>query len=199
MKNLRAAGLAAIAVSLLLSSGCLTPPVPLDPQGNPMQTAATEDLRATARFIDDETLVHKFGKSANPYLTDYASVQLRRFVVFELSVENGGTEPLRFLLNRLELQFGDKALFAYNQSRIDQYWEFKDKQSKTRGSDKARRERVVRETVLPDSAVIPPNGKLNGYAVFTGNTPSYGTAMLYVPVLAMSGKVAHRFEMPFEF
>ncbi len=71
-----------------------------------MQTAATEDLQATARFIDDETLVHKFGKSANPYLSDYASVQLRRFVVFELSVENAGTEPLRFFLNRLELQFG---------------------------------------------------------------------------------------------
>jgi hypothetical protein len=197
VKNRAAAGLAVLAVALLLT-GCQTPPA-LAVQGSPLRTAEAEGLRATARFIDDDTLVHKFGKTANPYLSDYVSLQLRRFIVFELSIENGGTEPLNFRLNRLELHFGDKSLFAYNDLRINQYWEFKDKQSKTRGSDKARRERIVRDTVLPDSATIPPNGMLNGFAVFGGNTPSYGNATLYVPVLSMSGQVAQRLEMAFEF
>jgi hypothetical protein len=197
--NIRAAaGIAAIALALLLT-GCLTPPAPLAVKGSPLRTAEAEGLRATARFIDDDTLIHKFGKTANPYITDYASLQLRRFIVFELSIENNGTESLRFRLNRLELQFADKALLAYNDFRINQYWEFKDKQTKTQGSDKARRERIVRDTILPDSGIIPANGKLNGYAVFAGNTPSYGNATLYVPVLALSGEVAQRLEMAFEF
>ena len=196
-----AASLAACAGIFLLVSGCMTQRGSLSvaEADKPIKIIKTEDLILTVRYLDDDTLKQKFGKETNPFLSDYYSLQFRRFMVFELSIENTGSVPVKFLLNRLELQYGGKAMFAYNKFRINQYWEFKDDQDEVKGIHKARRERFVKDNVLPDSVTIPAPGELKRYAVFTGNTPNYGTATLYVPVFTPMDEVVHRFEVPFEF
>ena len=202
MKIRVAARLAACAGIFFLVSGCMTQHAPLSVAGadKPLKIEKTEDLILTVRYMDDDTLKLKFGKKeANPFLSDYYSLQFRRFLVFELSLENAGSVPVKFLLNRLELQYGGKAMNAYNAFRINQYWEFKDDEEEVKGSQKARRERFVKDNVLRDSVTIPAPGELKGYAVFTGNTPNYGTATLYVPIFTPTGEVVHRFEVPFEF
>lgn len=201
MKLRITAGLAACAGIFLLLSGCMTQRVALSvvEADKPLKIERTEDLILTVRYLDDDTLKQKFGKKeTNPFLSDYYSLQFRRFLVFELSLENAGSVPVKFLLNRLELQYGGKAMNAYNAFRIIQYWEFKDEED-VRGSQKAKRERFVKDNVLRDSVTIPAPGELKGYAVFTGNTPNYGTATLYVPVFTPRGEVVHRFEVSFEF
>lgn len=188
---------------LLALTGCLSqnPPLKIAETDKPIKVVRAEDLILTARFLDDETLEAKFGDpdKGNPFLSDYYTIQFRRFIVFELSIENAGTAPVMFELNRLEMQFGGKAMFAYNEFRINQYWEFKEDKDNVKGIYKARRERFVKQNVLPASRTIPAPGELKGYAVFTGNTPEYGTATLYVPLFAPDGKTVHRFEVPFEF
>lgn len=201
MKLRVAAGLAVCAGIFFLLSGCMTQRVALSvvDSDKPLKIERTEDLILTARYLDDNTLKQKFGREeTNPFLSDYYSVQFRRFLVFELSIENAGSAPVKFLLNRLELQFGGTAMNAYNAFRINQYWEYKDEEA-VKAVYKARRERFVKENVLRDSVTIPAPGELKGYAVFTGNTPNYGTATLYVPVFTPLGEVVHRFELSFEF
>lgn len=186
---------------LLLLSGCMTQRVALQVSDTdkPLKIVRTENLILTVRFLDDDTLRQKFGKETNPYISDYYSVQFRRFMVFEFSIENTGSAPIKFQLNRLEMQFGGTYTFPYNQFRINQYWGFKDEEGEIRAGQKARREKYVKEYVLPDSATIPAPGRLRGYAVFTGDTPNYGTATLYVPIFTPAGKPLHRFEVSFEF
>jgi hypothetical protein len=186
-------------IMFLALAGCLTPrpPLKLSEADKPIKIVREEGLVFTARFLDDETLIVKFGDRANPFISDYTSLMFRRFIVFELSIKNTGSEPVMFQLNRLELQFAGKSLFAYNRFRINQYWEFEEEDA--RGIEKAKRERLVNENVLPDSIKIPSPGELKGYAVFTGNTPEYGTATLFVPLFSEDGRMVHRFEVSFEF
>jgi hypothetical protein len=201
VKTRIAAVLTLCAGILLAATGCKTQHMALKlVEGEkPLKVARAEGLTLTARFLDDEVLRAKFGEKQNPFVSDYYSLQFRRFIVFDLSIENEGSNPVLFRLDTLELQYGGSALHAYNEFRINRYWEFKEQKDKVRGSQRVRRERYVKENVLPDSVTIPTGGKLRGYAVFTGSTPNYGTATLYVPIFAPDGRVVHRFEVPFEF
>ncbi len=200
--KIKIAVILAICTAVLVSTtGCLTkrPPLTVADTDKPIKVVRSEDFILTVRFLDDETLEAKFGDRANPFLSDYTSVQFRRFMVFELSIENTGSDPVKFLLNRLELQFGGNALDAYNRFRIIQYWDFKEDEGEVKGIYKVRRERIVKENVLPEAVTIPSPGELKGYAVFAGNTPNYGVATLYVPVFTPMEELVHRFEVTFEF
>ena len=201
MKTRTIAALILCTGILLGATGCKTQHVALKvtEADKPIKVIRAEGLTLTARFLDDEILRAKFGREHNPFVSDYQSLQFRRFMVFELSIENEGSDPVLFQLDPLELQYGGKAMFAYNGFRINQYWGFKDDEINIRGSQQVRRARFVKENVLPDSMTIPAPGELKGYAVFAGNTPNYGTATLYVPIFKPAGGPLHRFEVSFEF
>jgi hypothetical protein len=189
------------ASMVLLLVGCVTQHLGLvvADTDKPVKIIRTDDFILTARFMDDETLRAKFGKETNPFVSDYYSLQFRRFMVFEVSIENTGSEAVKFQLNALELHYEGSNMSAYNEFRINQYWAFKDEQGEVKAGDKTRRERFVKNNVLPAAATIPAQGELEGFAVFTGNTPNYGSAILYVPIFSLAGRPVHRFEVPFEF
>jgi hypothetical protein len=184
----------------LLVAGCMEQRVALKVKDDPIKVEKAEGLIATVRYLDDPTLIQKYGKEGNPFLTDYYRLQIKRLMVFELSVENETNEPADFRLNRLELQFGGKALESYNRFQLMQHWEFQDQRVKTIALDKVRRESIINQWVLPNKLTIPPVGKIKGYVVFIGNTPRYGKANLYVPLFKpKSEDIIYRFEFAFEF
>jgi hypothetical protein len=191
--------LAGVAVLVMLISSCLTDRMPLHVQDRPIKTDTYEDLTATVRFVDEAILKAKYKEEVNPFLTDYNKMQLRRVIVFELTVENEGSEALLFILNRLELQYGGKALQPYNRFQLGQHWEFTDEDEGTMPIHKVRREKIIEETVLANSYTLQAGGIMQGYVVFVGNTPNYGSAKIHIPLFESKDKVYHRFEFPFEF
>ena len=191
---IRLAGVAAIVV---LVSGCLTQRMPLHVQDRPVKTETHEKLTATVRFVDEAILKAKYKDEVNPFLTDYNRMQLRRLIVFEVTVENDGSDPLSFFLNRVELQFGGNTFKPYNRFQLGQHWEFVDEEAK--GIHKSRREKIIKQTVLPNSYPIQARSSMRGYVVFVGNTPNYGSAIVYVPLYKSQEREFHRFEFPFEF
>lgn len=192
----RLAGIAALA---LLVSSCLTQRMPLSVKDRPIKTETYEGFTATVRFLDEAILEAKFREEINPFLTDYNRMQLRRVIVFEVTVKNQGTEAVLFFMNRIELQYGGKALQPYNRFQLGQHWEFRDEDAGTKPIHKARREKIIKDLVLPNSLTIPAPGEMRGYVVFVGNTPNYGPATVYVPLFESKEVVLHRFEFPFEF
>ena len=172
---------------------------PLAIKDDPLKTAETETLKASLRFLDDAQLSKNFKKEVDPFLSDYTSLHMRRFMTFELSVENLGPEKVEFILNRLELQYAGKALKPYNRFQLLQEWEFRDEHKRELAVDKTRREKIVNSWVLPNTLSIPPGGNLKGYVVFIGTTAEYGVAAVYVPVLKSKEEVLHRFEFSFQF
>jgi hypothetical protein len=189
--------IAAIVALIVGFTSCLTDRSPLHVQDRPIKTQTHEDITATLRFVDEAILEAKYKDEVNPFLTDYNRMQLRRIIVFELTVENQSPESLFFFLNRLELQYGGKALQPYNRFQLGQHWEFTDEEAK--GIHKSRREKIIDQMVLPNSYTLQAGGIMRGYVVFLGNTPNYGSAMVYVPLFASKNVVLHRFEFPFEF
>ena len=189
--------LAPVTMIAMLVTSCLTQHMPLHVQDRPTKKETHEGVTATLQFVDEAILKAKYRKEYNPFLTDYNKVQLRRLIVFELTVENESPEALFFFLNRLELQFGGKTLQPYNRFQLGQHWEFTDEEAKA--IYKSRREKIIEETVLPNSYTLQADGIMRGYVVFVGNTPSYGSAMVYVPLFESKDVVHHRFEFPFEF
>ncbi len=192
----RLAGIAALA---LLVSSCLTQRMPLSVKDRPIKTETYEGITARVRYLDEAILEAKFREEINPFLTDYNRMQLRRVIVFEVTVKNQGTEAVLFFMNRLELQYGGKALQPYNRFQLGQHWEFTDEDAGTKGVHKARRGKIIKDLVLPNSLTIPAPGEMRGYVVFVGNTPNYGPAKVYVPLFESKEVVHHRFEFPFEF
>lgn len=199
MKDKTVVRIGIILAAAVLLAGCASTRGPLVVKDNPVKTAGADGLRASLRFLDDSALIQKFGKTANPFISDYGSLQRRRITTFELTVENGGAEQLLFIMNRLELQHGGKSLDPYNRFQLQQEWEFQDDQKPVKPIDKVRRERIINENVLPNTLSVPAGGKFKGYVVFIGNTPRYGTATVYVPLLRGKDDLAHRLEFTFEF
>jgi len=187
-----------LAAALFLT-GCLSMRRPLTLNGNPIQTAETESLKASLRFLDDGELRKTFKQEVNPFLTDYNSLHMRRIMTFELTIDNLGPGKVEFALNRLELQYAGKALKPYNRFQLLQEWEFRDEHKRALAVDKTRREKIVNSWVLPNTVSIAPGGNLKGYIVFLGTTAEYGVAMVYVPLLKSKDEVLHRFEFQFEF
>ena len=189
-----------LSISLLVLSSCLfTGRPPLELKGNPIQRATEGDFRATLRFMDDETLDVKYREEANPFLTDYYSAQFKRIMVFELTLKNEGDQPAQFFLNRVELQYGGKTLNPTNQFHLEEYWKFKDSQRETKGIYVSRRENIIEKTVLPNSYTLNTGGAVKGYLVFLGNTPTYGEAVLYIPVYRTERERVELFTFTYEF
>lgn len=191
--------LIAIIVLAGLLSGCVTSRQALALLDEPIKSAEAEDLKVTVRFLDDPTLKAKFGERSNPFLTDYYTVQLKRIMVFEITVENIRQDSVGLASRRLELQFGGQNRTPYNRFQLTNYWETKDEQRDTKKADRARKAGVIKDWVLPNELTVASGGKIKGYAVFLGNFPSYGTAVLYVPVLQAQERPIHRFEFDFSF
>jgi hypothetical protein len=189
-----------LGVILLVLSSCLfTGRPPLELQGNPMQRATEGDFHATLRFMDDETLDVKYKKEANPFLTDYYSAQFKRIMVFELTLENEGDRAAQFFLNRVELQYGGKTNTPTNQFQLGEYWKFKDSQRETKGIYVSMRENIIKKTVLPNSYTLSPGGAIKGYLVFIGNAPTYGEAVMYIPVFRTERERSELFTFTYEF
>jgi hypothetical protein len=186
-----------ITTLIMVFSSCLTDRNPLHVQDRPIKTQTHEEVTATVRFIDEAILESKYREEVNPFLTEYNRMQLRRIIVFEVTVENDGSEQLLFLMNRLELQYGGKAYEPYNRFQLGQHWEFTDEEAK--GIHRSRREKIIEETVLPNSYTLQAGGVMRGYVVFIGNTPNYGSAKVYLPLFKSKDVELHRFEFPFEF
>jgi hypothetical protein len=182
---------------VVMVGSCLTDRSPLHVQDRPIKTQIHEEITTTLRFVDEAILTAKYRDEVNPFLTNYNKMQLRRVMVFELTVENQSEEAIQFIMNRVELQYGGKTLQPYNRFQLGQHWEFTDEEAK--GIHKSRREKIIEETVLPNSYTIPAGGAMKGYVVFIGNTPNYGSAMVYVPLFESTDVVRHRFEFPFDF
>ena len=180
-------------------AGCLSMRRPLEVKDDPIKTAETETLTASLRFLNDGVLLKNFKKDANPFLTNYNTMQLRRIMTFELAIENHGPEGVELILNRLELQYAGKTLKPYNRFQLGQEWVFRDEQQRALAVDKTRREKIIDNWVLPNTLSIPPGGKLGGFIVFIGTTAEYGVATVYVPVLKSREEVLHRFEFQFQF
>jgi hypothetical protein len=193
------ARLTGVAALVLLVASCLTQRAPLQVRDRPIKTDTYDGLTATVRFVDEVILKAKYKEEVNPFLTDYNKMQLRRVIVFELTVENEGSEALLFIMNRLELQYGGKALQPYNRFQLGQHWEFTDEDRGTKPIHKVRREKIIEETVLANSYTLQAGGIMQGYVVFVGNTPNYGSAKIYIPLFKSKDEVYHRFEFPFEF
>ena len=191
--------LAGIVIATILVSGCLTDRSPLHVQDKSTKEETYEGVTITLKFVDEAILKAKYKEEYNPFLTDYYSIQLKRLIVFELTVDNKSPGDLLFVLNRLELQYSSKPLHTYNRFHLSQHWEFTDDDSETDASDIARREKIINNTVLPNSNTLRAGGIMRGYAVFAGNTPNYGPAMVYIPLFKTKDVVFHRFEFPFEF
>ena len=191
--------LAGIVMVAILVNGCLTDRRPLQVQDRPIKKETHEGITATLQFVDEAILEAKYREEYNPFLTDYNRVQLRRLIVFVLTVENKSSEALLFILNRLELQYGGKSLQPYNRFQLDQHWEFTDEDRGTKALHIARREKIIEDTVLPNTYNLPAGAIMRGYVVFVGNTPNYGSAMVYIPLFQTKEVVLHRFEFPFEF
>jgi hypothetical protein len=192
--------LGVLCAAVFALSGCLfTGRPPLELEGNPIHRAATGDFHATLRFMDDETLAAKYRKETNPFLSDYYSVQFKRIMVFELTLENQSDRDAQFILNRVELVYGGKTITPYNQFQLQEYWKFKDEQRDTRGLYVSMRENVIKKNVLPNSTTLSANGAIKGYLVFLGNTPTYGEAVLYIPIYRTTQEELALFEFSYKF
>lgn len=189
--------LAGVTMIVMLATGCLTQHMPLHVQDRPFKKETHEGVTATLQFVDEAILEAKYREEYNPFLTDYNRMQLRRLIVFELTLENKSPETLFFFLSRLELQYGGKTLQPYNRFQLGQHWEFTEEEAKA--IYKARREKIIEDRVLPNSYTVQAGGIMRGYVVFVGNTPNYGSAMVYVPLFKSKEVLLHRFEFPFEF
>jgi hypothetical protein len=192
--------LGVLSIILLLLSGCLfmgRPPLEL--KGNPIQRATEGEFRATLRFMDDESLTVKYKKQANPFLTDYYSAHFKRIMVFELTLDNESNQAAQFFLNRVELQYGGKTNTPTNQFQLVEYWKFKDSQRETKAIEASRRENIIKKNVVANSATIPAGGTIRGYLVFMGNTPTYGEAVLYIPVFRTEQERLELFTFTYEF
>ena len=191
--------MAGMIMAVILVSSCVTSRKPLKVQDRTVKTEKWEGLTATVKFVDETFLKAKYRKEYNPFLTDYNRIQLRRLIVFELKVDNKSPQDLFFVMNRLEFQYSGKYLKPYNRFLLGQHWEFTDEDRGTDASDIVRREKIIENTVLPNSYTLRAGGIMKGYAVFVGDTPNYGPAAVYIPLFKNKEAVLHRFEFSFGF
>ncbi len=184
---------------LLIYSGCSTSRSALLLIDSPIKIAEEEGISITVRYLDEETLINKYGKKGNPFLTPYHTLQFKRIMVFDIRFKNSRQESIELILNRMELQFGGKAVQPTNRFHLAGFWEFRDDIDETKRTDRQKKERAIKKYVLPNSISIRSGGTAKGYAVFMGNLPRYGQASVYIPLLREKTELIHNFNFLFEF
>ena len=190
---------ALLAAGIIILSGCATTRSALVIKDSPIKTVDEERISTTLRYLDEETLISKFGKKKNPFLTHYYTLQFKRIMVFEVKVQNSRQESIELILNRMELQFGGNAVHPTNRFQLSNFWESRDDLDETKPTDRRKKERVIKDYVLPNSITVGTGGKVAGYAVFMGNLPRYGQASVYIPLFRKKIELIHNFRLRFEF
>jgi hypothetical protein len=149
-----------------------------------------EGLVGKLSFRDDDWLKREFGTDTNPYRTEYTKLQFRRRMVFDLTLENSGTEGYRFRLADCELQYGGKTVRATNAFQFINEWQTMANSPKIA----AQVEPIIKKTLLPSEKVVPAGASLRGFLLFQGNLPGHGTAQVFIPGVTSGSPLQFDFE-----
>ena len=173
---------------LLLFTSCTTKRPALQAV-QPLVNVDQEGLAATLSFRDDASLTREFGSETNPFRTEYAKLQFRRRLVFDLSLENRSPEEYRFRLADCELQYGGKTVGATNSFQLINEWRMMDSSPKMA----AQKEPIIKKTMVPAEKLVPAGSSLRGLLLFQGNLPAHGPARIII------GGVAEGLPLQFDF
>jgi hypothetical protein len=185
-KRIMASSAACLAAALLLVS-CGTSRRSIRLPAEPVVTVEQAGVTMTLRFLDEPSLQQQFGRTENPFLTDYYRVMFRRNVVFDLTIQNQGPGSFAFELADCELQYGGKTLGPLNRFQLSSDVDIKDEDRRF----KARKKDLINKYILPNRAALPSDGTLRGFLLFQGNLPTSGEALVTIP--------GEKGEPPFKF
>jgi hypothetical protein len=188
--QIMASSAACLAAALLLVS-CGTSRRSIRLPAEPVVTVEQGGITMTLRFLDEPSLQQRFGKTENPFLTDYYRVMFRRNVVFDLTIRNQGPESFAFVLGDCELQYGGKTLGPLNRFQLSSDVDTKDEDPRV----KAPKKRLINKYILPNRATLPSDGTMRGFLLFQGNLPTSGQALVTIP--GKEGEPPFRFPYTF--
>jgi len=186
-----------IILIIFVISSCATNKFEIQTSGNALKTAKEKDIRLTLKFLDEKTMIDRFGKEDNPFLSPPSALSLNKIMVFELNISNLSKEDLNrevmLQLNQIELQFVKVNKHPINQFHLKQFWEMKSKNSNYKIS------LLIKNNVVQNKLVLKEESNYKGLLVFIGNFPNYGDAKVYVPVFREDGRLIHNFKFDFSF
>jgi len=185
-----------ILLSIVLS--CSTGKFIVQSKDNPVKTIEEKGIKLTLQFLNEETLIKRFGKDNNPFLSCTSALGLNRIMVFELTVDAFDKKSL-IRLNKIELQFGRKNKKPLNRFQLDQFWKSVNKKGDIKGKDISRMSLLIKKHVIPNDIDIEKRAGYNGLLVFMSSFPDYGNARIYVPVFKEDGELINNFRYDFEF
>ena len=193
--------LTAFAAAAVLCS-CATTNVEVQRADTGVLQKSAQGVDMAVRFLDETVLRELHGETNNPFISPPSSLKMNRILVFEISAYNASAEPENILmqLNTIELQFGRKPEEPVNRFHLSNFWEYRiEKNDGYRGWNKSRVNNVIKEYVLPNTAQAASGEPIEGYVVFMGKFPSYGDAVLYIPVFENENSMLNNFRFTFAF
>jgi len=191
-------GVTVISCFILLLANCSTDRFTIQSIDMQPQSQTMYDTTITMKYTNEEELEERFGTMNNPFISPPSAMGLNRIMVFD--VQLASTMHIVVQLKRVELQFGGKNKNPMNRFHLSQFWENKIRESEShRGWNSSKTKKVVNQNVLPNELTVTPGPASDGFLVFMGRFPNYGTATVYLPVFSEDGKTIHNFTFHFEF
>ena len=164
---------------LLLISSCQTNRYTM---GRKVKNPESYRYELTLTYLDEETLIERFGTRDNPYISPYTLNKNKMITSFDLTIVNrsAGDLTIKLPLQTTLLYVGNKSYTAQNQFRLGSFWESFPKQQ---GQGTSRKKQaVINETLLENATIVKSGETKSGILAFMGNVQIWSEPEVHIPL-----------------
>jgi len=152
-----------ITALVLLISSCSTQRPYIAASGPALQEAEINGVHVTCLYLNLNDIEKRHGFRANPFFPPDLAVTPQHMIVFELTITNKDSAPIRLENRRVELFLGDRRYTPMSrgdmEAKIEEHSERRDRLTESR---------VAQQFMLSSITNIRGNGTATGYLVFMG-------------------------------
>jgi hypothetical protein len=136
----------------------------------------------TLTYLDEETLIERFGTRDNPYISPYTFNKNKTITAFDLTIVNrsAGDLTIKLPLQTAMIYAGNKSYTARNQFHLGSFWE-SFPQQKGQGTA-SKKQAVINKTLLENATIVKSGETKGGIIAFLGNVQIWGEPEVHIPL-----------------
>ncbi len=160
-----------------------------------VQENENDGIRIKCTYLNREDIIKRHGTKHNPFLAPYRVMTPQPVIIFELEITNLEEGVIKLDQRKIDFFYNDKNYTPM--SRLKMRMKIEDEV--TKGSERLRQERIVKQYMFNDIEKIKGNQTVTKYIIYMRNLKDRGESELVIPIYTIDGLEAADFSFFYNF